>query len=397
MHRWVYGMALVCLVLVSACTALATQGPPALSPGGGSTPSPSKMSATRESSAAEETTPAEVTPTPFTVVRAPFPWEGLGISGSIAFISYNFDELAPVPYMVHLDLNDGRVVTDWRPPDNAWLANMALSPDGKQLAIAYAPPPADGSPQPGYTGLYLLPGTCLTDGCLDAEPQPLFAQQGVETSITPVWSPDGKYIYFAHIATPPGSAGVEFDLERIPAAGGAPEKLIANAIWPRPSPDGSKLAYVAYDPPNGVNDLYLAAPDGTQAAPLIPMGTFVSVDAPLFTPDGSTIYFSATGVGPLNTAPGSQSLSFWDKLTGVVVAEANGAPSEWWRMPLAGGQPSRLTQIATAGLSGGFSPDGQWLAFISYRGVGLYGVASQRVTWLVPLTTLGDVIWMGGN
>jgi Tol biopolymer transport system component len=66
-------------------------------------------------------------------------------------------------------------------------------------------------------------------------------------------------------------------------------------------------------------------------------------------------------------------------------------------MPVAGGQPTRLTQIATAGLSGGFSPDGQWLAYISYRGVGLYRLSGESVTWLVPVTTLGDVIWLGGG
>ncbi len=397
MHRQQAGIALVSLVLVSACAAIAKQVPNPGGAAGSAGASASHVTPSAAPSTIVETAPAEATATPFTVVQPPFPWEGLGISGSIAFLTYNFNDLAPVPYIVHLRLADGHVVIDWRPPDNAWLANMALSPDGSQLVIAYAPPPANGSPQPGYTGLYSLPGSCLTQSCPEAEPQPLLAQEGAESSITPVWSPDGKYVYFTHISTPPGAEGAEFDLERIPAAGGPPEKLISNAIWPRLSPDGSQLAYVAYDPPNGINDLYLAAPDGTHADPLLPPGTFVSVDAPIFTPDGSSIYFSATGVGPINSGPGGSELTWWDRLTGVVVAEANGAPSEWWRMPVDGGQPTKLTQIATAGLSGGFSPDGQWLAFISYRGVGLFGLSAEQVTWLVPVTTLGDVIWLGGG
>ncbi len=318
--------------------------------------------------------------------------------GSISFLTYNFDELAPVPFIVSLNLADGEVAADWRPPDNAWLANMALSPDGSQLAVAYAPPPADGRPQPGYTGIYLLPGNCLTETCPNAVPEALVPQAGLESSITPVWSPDGKFVYFVHISTPPDTNSPEFDLERIPAEGGEAELLVDHAIWPRPAPDGGKLAYVAYDPPNGINDLYLAGPDGRQAVPLLPPETFVSVDAPQFTPDGQMIYFSATGVGPqgLFPPPGAR-LTWWDRLLGVEVAEANGAPSEWWRMPAAGGQPQRLTQIATAGLSGGFSPDGQSMAFISYRGLGLLSVDSAQVTWLLPVTTLGDVVWLGGG
>jgi Tol biopolymer transport system component len=397
MLRLITGIAMVLLVPVSACAGLGTLAPGPVDTPVKAGPGSSEATFTQAASAFSGTAPAAPTATPFTIVQSPFPWEGQGLFGSIAFLSYDFNALAPVPYIVHLRLSDGHVVIDWRPPDNAWLANMALSPDGSKLVIAYAPPPTDGSPQPGYTGLYVLPGSCLSQGCPDAEPQPLLAQQGVDSSITPVWSPDGKYVYFVHIATPPGADGAEFDLERLPAAGGPPEKLISKAIWPRLSPDGSKLAYVAYDPPNGVNDLYLAAPDGTQATALLPRGTFVSVDAPIFTPDGSSIYFSATGVGPQGSAAGGKAVSWWERLTGVVIAEANGAPSEWWRMPVAGGQPTRLTQIATAGLSGGFSPDGQWMAFISYRGVGLYGLSSQKVTWLVPVTTLGDVIWRAGE
>ncbi|MGA9192512.1 MAG: hypothetical protein WBZ24_12325 [Anaerolineales bacterium] len=397
MNRLITGLVLVLLLPVSACAAFGQGAPSSDTPAINASLEPNQTSSNELPSGAKTRAAGEATPKPLTVVQTPFPWVGLGVSGSIAFLAYDLNASSPVPFIVHLKLNDGHVVVDWRPPDNAWLANMALSPDGSQLVIAYAPPPADNSPQTGYTGLYLLPGSCLSQGCPDAVPQPLLAQEENGSVITPVWSPDGKYIYFAHVVTSPGEFGGQYDLQRLAASGGQPETLVEKAIWPRVSPDGSTLAYVAYDPPNGVNDLYLAAPDGAQAHSLLPPGTFSSMDAPIFSPDSQKIYFSATGPGPQGSLEPQPELGWWDHLTGVVVAEANGAPSEWWRTSVSGGSPERLTEIATAGLSGGFSPDGRWLAFVSYRGLGLYGLADGQVTWLAGLTTLGDVIWRSGD
>lgn len=342
---------------------------------------------------------SDATPSLITIIDPPFPWQDLGITGSISFITYKYqmlDGLTPVPFLVHLRLSDGHVAIDWRPPAKAWLANMALSPDGDQLVLAYSPPPPDGAPIVGNTGLYTLPASCMTEGCVDVEPKPLLLPLGTDSLIDPVWSADGSSIYFAHTGSPPANQRAAFDLQRVPSTGGQPEVLIDHALWPRPSADGERLVYVAYDPPNNVNDLYQADPDGTHPEPLLPPGTFMSVDAPLFSPDGNWIYFSATGDGPL-AAAGDGSQSWWERLIGVNAAEANGAPSEWWRMPADGGQPTRLTQIASPGLSGAFSPDGQWMAFVSGNGLGVYGLDSQRVTWLADEAAQGDVIWWPGE
>jgi Tol biopolymer transport system component len=162
---------------------------------------------------------------------------------------------------------------------------------------------------------------------------------------------------------------------------------------------------VAFDLLDYLNDLYFASPDGSDTRPGMTPGLFISVDAPLFSPDGEYLYFSATGPGPEAAAlpPSGNDRTWLDRLLGVQVAYANGMPSEWWRLSLTGdnpaglkatGDPVRLTAIGASGLSGAFSPDRRLLAFISYGGMGLLDLEGGRVTWIYPATTFGSVIWL---
>ena len=128
----------------------------------------------------------------------------------------------------------------------------------------------------------------------------------------------------------------------------------------------------------------------------MPPGSFQSIDAPVFSPDGQFIYFSGTG----GYSP-SSSTWLWpdhrtwlDRLTGVQPAYANGLPSEWWRLPIVGGDPTRLSNIQAAGLSGAFSPDGQFFAFISYSGMAMMSADGANLTWIDVGATLGNVIWL---
>ncbi len=170
--------------------------------------------------------------------------------------------------------------------------------------------------------------------------------------------------------------------------GGQPEIISDHAAWPRPSPDGTKLAYVAFDPPNGVNDLYLADPDGRNARPLMPLKTFLSVDAPFYSPDGQFIYFSATGDGP------ALALNWFDQLLGVQPTFANGAPSDWWRIPAAGGPPQRLTEILDVGLYGAFSPDGGHIAFIAVTGLYVMNPDGSALAPMLNVSNVGTVDWV---
>ena len=85
---------------------------------------------------------------------------------------------------------------------------------------------------------------------------------------------------------------------------------------------------------------------------------------PVFSPDGSMLYFSAPVPGEV-----SGGVSFFDRLLGIQVAMAHNVPSDWWRVPRAGGAVEQLTQLGETGLYGDFSPDGRHMAFVSSSGI----------------------------
>jgi Tol biopolymer transport system component len=178
-------------------------------------------------------------------------------------------------------------------------------------------------------------------------------------------------------------------------AGGERQVIVERATWPQISPDGQTLAYVAFDYDLKLNDLFFASLDGTNATHPMALGSFLAVDAPVFSPDGRFIYFSATGAGPTSRElSDSRPLSWLERLMGIQIAHANGAPSDWWSLPTAGGDPVQLTMIAASGLSGTFSPDGLDFATVSTSGLGVMQADGADFTWLFDGAAVGAVLWL---
>jgi Tol biopolymer transport system component len=285
------------------------------------------------------------------------------------------------------------VTTLFLPPENAWLTSASVAPDGSRIALAYAPPPPEGTAQLGYTGLHLLPGDCAARpaGCTTDDLTPLLEPAGSnEAYFSPVWSPDGQALYYAHFTPSQSDTSTPFQytLERasVPPQG-AGSALIENALWPALAPDGGQIAYVWFDPEDYSNELFTAQADGAAAARLVGSDVFEAVDAPFFSPDGSLLYFSAVGEGP-GAAPAPSS-AWLDRLLGARPAEAaptaHNVPSDWWVVPVAGGEPTRLTQIYETGLFGDMSPDGGYIAFVAASGVYVMRPDGSDVTRLLPV------------
>jgi TolB protein len=123
----------------------------------------------------------------------------------------------------------------------------------------------------------------------------------------------------------------------VPVAGGAPKRITSNTpsylhSW---SPDGKSLIYTGGR--GGEFDIYSIPADGS--GPEVKLTDFKGLDdGPEFTPDGKYIYFNSTRTGKMQI----------------------------WRMKPDGKDPEQITNDGLNNWFPHISPDGQWIAFISF-------------------------------
>ena len=369
-------LGLVALAVLAGCSIEISEATP-------TRPLPTKppsSSTTNESG--ENPRPSTVTPVS-TATPKPLAWAAFNLTGSLIYTQ-------GVSGILKLDLATGQKTNLLPSNEKIWLSASATSPDGKTIVLAYSPPPQGQDVQLGYTGLYSIPA----DGSA-ASPTPILERTDPQESyFSPVWTPDGKYLYFAHfvpIRDETQGNSFKYTIERIPypPSSAAPEVIVEDAIWPKTSPDGARLAYLKFDMESYSQTLYISDLDGANSVAVLPPEEFPSVDAQFFAPDGKSLIFNAVGEGQ------SPVLSWVDRLLGVQVAEAHNVPSDWWGIEIGADQrPVRLTKIYDTGMYGDFSPDGQWVAFISASGVYLMKPDGTQLTPMLPVDALGTLEWV---
>ncbi len=333
--------------------------------------------------------PAGNTLQPGAVLETPAPdtWSKFGLPGSLIFIIYNSNG----NQLVRLDLTTGKMTLIFQTVENAQLNAAWLSPDGKQLVVVYAPPP-DNSGNFFFSDLYLLPPD--GSGSLKAIiPGPL----PDDAYYNPAWAPDGQSLYATHFHRGDGTKDNpdSYSLVKV-TLDGKTTPVLKGAIWPVLSPDGSQIAYLSASLDNPQNDLYLTDLQGANPKSLVAPGTFTTEDYHLFSPDGKNLYFSAVNPTAL-TRPGQNNGSFakwWDKLFGTEIVAAHNLPSDFYKLSLAGGAPTRLTTIQETGLAGAFSPDGQHLALLTQSNLYVLNPDGSGMLKLLGLTGFGTVQWV---
>jgi Tol biopolymer transport system component len=318
--------------------------------------------------------------------QVPVTWAHLNLTGKLVFLSSarEGDQLTSSIRM--LDLATGEMATIFK-ASQAWIFYMTISPDAKMLAMSYTPPAPSNSS--GGRSLYIMP--------LDASsgPQLLFTQPTPDDHYTQAeWSPDGKYIYYVHYNSKRSTRGQLdpiYDILRTRYADGQTEQIVDHAFWPRISSDSSKLVYVFVDPASGRNELVVANADGSnsQPVPWSAPGIPEVIDAPIFSPDGQSILFSAPEAGQ------SYNPNFFERWMGVHVAKAHNVPSDWWAVPVQGGTPTQLTQLQTINLFASLSPDQRHIASLSGEGIFVMDLDGSNLTQLVSDSGVhGTVSWI---
>lgn len=266
-----------------------------------------------------------------------------------------------------IDLASGAKTTLFMPPENSHLTAALRAPDGTQMVLCYAPPPADGKVQRGFTGLYLLPAAG------GAEPLALVDNAaGQEAYFMPVWSPDGKYLYYSHVVA---DAAFQNNVERMQFPDGAAEVLVQNAYRPALSADGTQLAYLGVDAESFALGVLIAAADGSAARQLVPPEAFYTLDEIFFAADGSAVYVSTVG----DYTP--QPLSWLDRLLGVGIADVRT------------GALQRITDVQGIGLH--CSPLGASgrILFRSHQGFFTAQADGSALQHLLALEALGSLQW----
>jgi Tol biopolymer transport system component len=323
----------------------------------------------------------------------PVTWSNLNLTGKLIFVASTavggdlFNEIHA------LDLSTGGLKTIFQSVPDGWIDSAVVSPDHKQIVMAYSNPDlAQGAKIATPLALFALP--------MDRSqpPQQLFQLPlKDDQEFEPVWSPDGNYLYFvlANYGVPPEEPNQHFPIFQIFRAAypdGQPEKILDKAYWPRLSADGSRLVYVSENPDNGTNKLFVANPDGSNPQQIALSGADVPniIDAPIFSPDGRSILFSAP------TPVQSSAIPWLDRLFGVIEVSAHNLSSEWWSVPAGGGAVTQLTHIQAPGLYGSISPDNRYIASYSSMGVFVMEPDGTSLTMVVNNVggNLGTVNWI---
>jgi Tol biopolymer transport system component len=307
----------------------------------------------------------------------PVTWANLNLTGKLIYAVGGVDvDNNYINQIQSLDLQTGQLALIYRAPIGASIYYTSVSPDGKQLVISYSPP--SGENPDLVQSIYILP----LDG--SQPPQLLLTPPTPEDQYTQAeWSPDGKYIYYTHvnylIPEYPNRASPLYTIFRLEYPGGQLELVAEAAFWPRLSPDSSRLVYTAKDPFSGEYQIKIADANGENPQEVAMSGTYVPEDrdAPIFSPDGSSIIFSGN-------VPGESYRPNWlDKFTGVLIANANGEVSDLWSVPVNGGELIRLTNIRHMGLYVSISPDKNYLVIFSKDNIFVMKPDGSELTVLI--------------
>jgi Tol biopolymer transport system component len=301
----------------------------------------------------------------------PVTWADLNLSGRLVYSTVSSDGDAFTSKIRMLDLKTGEIKTIFFVTGSAWIYYLSVSPDAQQVLMSYAPT-SDSS-----TGLYILP---LDE---NAAPKLLLAAPTTHDRYTQVeWSADGKFIYFVHYNfqdQPAGQIYPSYEIFRMSYPNGQSVKILEQAVWLRSSSDSSRVVYVSFDPVSGFNQLFVANADGSDPQAIVLDGPLASeiLDAPIFSPDGQAILFSAPSPAQ------AYQLNWLDRLMGVQIVSAHNVPSDWWSVPLVGGTPTRLTHLQAFKLFASLSPDKQHVASLSGDGIFVMDVDGSNLTQLL--------------
>ncbi|MEM9621989.1 MAG: hypothetical protein AAF993_10095 [Pseudomonadota bacterium] len=212
------------------------------------------------------------------------------------------------------------------------LLQITYSATLARCVFAYAPPPVAGQTSNLSASLYSMP---VSPG---AQPEVLIPAGRNEVLLDPVFSHDSSQLYWVRAVAPTNPRDptkLELNVTNLEDMSYA--TVLRNAIWPAPSIDGARLAFVTVNPATLQRGLSVRDNKTGNVTELIEIGRFDDIDAPIFSTDGRWIYF----FGPALTQSVSDG---WLRWLGIQTAHAHiNRPGVWWKIAVDGNNLQTIT------------------------------------------------------
>lgn len=311
-------------------------------------------------------------------VAALLPLESPMFAGQLEPVPAPGTILAPIDRqaaVLNLEAPRPRLLTSLRPPSYA--ANLDVSPTG-QAAVEVRDTVGGDILRFDMSSGTLSPLVMRTDS-------------GESLSV-PFWQPDGNQMFFQRddVRQPPSAfarqANVRYPsrIEAAPADGNGRVVLVDDGRMPAVAPDASRLAYVRSSSLGTA--LWQRDLRGSDERELLPASRFTDVAYPRYSPDGATLAFVATSpfVGRADTL-----FTF-----GVQIAYAHGLPWDVWVIDPNGGEPREVAALGADDPSVAWSPDGHQLFAYSGSGSAIIDFSSGAVAQYSYVAGYGAIAWL---
>ncbi|MEM7802342.1 MAG: hypothetical protein AAF633_24330 [Chloroflexota bacterium] len=292
---------------------------------------------------------------------------------------------APDNRIVSLDVETQAQTVIFQAPELSVVQELATSPDGNTVYFSYTPPPSIETGFFDRAAIYRM-------GINDSEPVLLLGGALPDEFYTnPTLSPDGRYLFYHRLGQDYSATDTRFifGIERLDLQTMQTSPLLPNGIWPRLSSDGEKMVFITLDLNTQQRGLAFADIDGSNMRTLLPIGSYFDIDSPMFSVDGSAVYFSIVEEGAQT--------SWFDRLLGVKVAHAHiehNIPSTWWRLELEGGNLEQISSQAKIVAHAYRHPTKDQIMYTTLEGVFMLDVVSREIVPVSEGDRFGTLQWI---